>query len=381
MAGCSGARIAPAPAGESEFRTVSLEQVRPKLDEIERRYDELVAQMNDPEVCSDHQRYMAVARSKGEMEDVALAYRKYRGIVEDIPIAEEMLSGADAAERELAQEELETLKREKQEVEEAIRVLLLPTDPNDKKDVIVEIRAAAGGEEAKLFAGELFRMYMRYAERRKWKAELIDIQETGRGGVQEVTFEIRGQNAYSQLKFEGGVHRVQRVPVTESSGRIQTSTATVAVLPEVDEVEVELDEKEIKEDIYHSSSAGGQNVQKVATAIRLTHIPTGLVVQCQDERSQLQNKIKARNVLRARLYEMQLQQSNAAQAGARRSQVGTGERSEKIRTYNFPDGRVTDHRINYDVFNVPRVLDGDIQDFIDRLITADQAEKMREAGS
>lgn len=359
---------------------MSLEQAGSKLAEIEKRYDELVAQLNDPEVCSDHKRYMQVAKSKNEMEDVAVAYKEYRRIVEDIPVAEEMCGGTEGDERAMAIDELETLKRQKEEMEEKIRLLLLPKDPNDEKNVIVEIRAAAGGEEAKLFAGELFRMYSRYAERRKWKSELIDLQETGIGGVQEVTFEIHGQGAYSQLKFEGGVHRVQRVPVTESSGRIQTSTVTVAVLPEVDEVDVELDEKDIKEDVYHSSSAGGQNVQKVATAIRLTHIPTGLVVQCQDERSQLQNKIKARNVLRARLYEMQLQQSNAAMAGARRSQVGTGERSEKIRTYNFPDGRVTDHRINFDIFNVPRVLDGDIQDFIDRLIMADQAEKMREAG-
>jgi peptide chain release factor 1 len=278
-------------------------------------------------------------------------------------------------------EMLAALKQELESLEDEIRLMLLPKDPNDDRNVQMEIRAAAGGEEAKLFAGELFRMYTRYAERRKWKPEIIDIQETGIGGVQEVTFQIVGQGAFSQLKFEGGVHRVQRVPVTESSGRIQTSTATVAVLPEAEEVDVELDEKDIKEDIYHSSSAGGQNVQKVATAIRLTHIPTGIVVQCQDERSQLQNKIKARTALRTRLYELKLQQSNDAVSGARRSQVGSGERSEKIRTYNFQDGRVTDHRINKTIFNVPAVLDGDIQEFIDGLILADMAEKMREASS
>lgn len=358
---------------------MSLVQAQPKLEEIERRYQELDAQLNDPEFSSDYQRYLQAKKAQMEIEGVALAYRKYRQVLADIPEAEEMLDAAESGERELAQEMLESLKQQRDSLEDEIRLLLLPKDPNDERNVIMEIRAAAGGEEAKLFAGELFRMYTRYAERRKWKTELIDIQETGIGGVQEVTFEIIGQGAYSQLKFEGGVHRVQRVPVTESSGRMQTSTVTVAVLPEAEEVDVELDEKDIREDIYHSSSAGGQNVQKVATAIRLTHIPTGLVVQCQDERSQLQNKIKARNVLRSRLYELQQQEANAALSGARRSQVGSGERSEKIRTYHFQDGRVTDHRINKTIHNVSAVLDGDIQDFIDALILADQAEKMRES--
>ena len=361
---------------------VSLQQAKPKLDDIERRYDELGAQMNDPAFSSDYQRYLQAKKSQMEIEGVALAYQKYRQVLADIPEAESMLSSSgETGEREIGMEMLDALKHERDDLEDEIRLMLLPKDPNDDRNVQMEIRAAAGGEEAKLFAGELFRMYTRYAERRKWKPEIIDIQETGIGGVQEVTFQIVGQGAFSQLKFEGGVHRVQRVPVTESSGRIQTSTATVAVLPEADEVDVELDEKDIKEDIYHSSSAGGQNVQKVATAIRLTHIPTGIVVQCQDERSQLQNKIKARTALRTRLYELKLQQSNDAVSGARRSQVGSGERSEKIRTYNFQDGRVTDHRINKTIFNVPAVLDGDIQEFIDGLILADMAEKMRESSS
>ena len=357
---------------------MSLEAAKAKLDDIELRYDQIESQINDPEFSSDYQRYMQAAKAKIEIAEVAQAYKEYKSVLQDIPVAEEMLGMADGAEREYYQAELEASKQKRTDLEEKIRLLLLPKDAKDDRNVIVEIRSAAGGEEAALFAAELFRMYQRYAERRKWKSELIDLQESGIGGVQAVTFEIEGKGAYSQLKFEGGVHRVQRVPVTESSGRIQTSTVTVAVLPEVDDVEVELDEKEIKEDIYHSSSAGGQNVQKVATAIRLTHIPTGIVVQCQDERSQLQNKIKARHVLRARLFELQQQQAAAEMTGIRRSQVGTGERSEKIRTYNFPDGRVTDHRINTTIFNVPAVLDGDIQTFIDALITDDQAKKMRD---
>lgn len=357
---------------------MALEQAaKSKLDDLERRYDSLIAQINDPEFSSDYQNYMGAAKSKNEIEAVALAYKQYKRINADIPVAQEMANSSDGDEREMMQEELESLRCQLDVKEQEIRLLLLPKDPNDERNVIFEIRAAAGGEEAKLFAGELFRMYARYAERRKWKANILNLQETGIGGVQEVTFEIEGQGAYSQLKFEGGVHRVQRVPVTESSGRIQTSTATVAVLPEVEDVDVELNESEIVEDVYHSSSAGGQNVQKVATAIRLTHKPTGIVVTCQDERSQLQNKIKARNVLRSRLYELKQAEQNAAVAGDRRSQVGTGERSEKIRTYNFPDGRVTDHRVNKTIYNVPGVLDGDIQSFIDELTAADQAEKMR----
>lgn len=344
------------------------QQIKSKLDETEARYEGIMAQINDPDFSSDYQNYMQAAKAKNEIEAVVEAYRTYKRVLDDIPVAEEM---------EMA-DELEELKQQRDDFEERLRILLLPKDVNDDRNVIMEIRAAAGGEEAKLFASELYRLYSRYAERRKWGVELIDIQQTGIGGVQEVTFEIKGEGAYSQLKFEGGVHRVQRVPVTESSGRIQTSTATVAVMPEAEEVDVQIDEKEVEIDVYHSSSAGGQNVQKVATAIRLTHKPTGLVVQCQDERSQLQNKIKAFNVLRTRLYELELQKSQAQQAGDRRLQVGTGERAEKIRTYNFPDGRVTDHRVGVTIHNVPGVMDGDIQQFIDGLILLDQMDRLND---
>jgi peptide chain release factor 1 len=359
---------------------MALEQALGKLDDIEKRYDDLLAQINDPAFSSDYKNYMQASKARSEIEEVALAYKEYKRAVADIQTAEELISSADSSERDFYLEERDHARQKRDELAQHIRLLLLPKDPNDDKNVILEIKAAAGGQEAALFASELYRMYSRYAERRRWKTELMNLQETGIGGLQEVTFQIAGQGAYSQLKFEGGVHRVQRVPATEASGRIHTSTVTVAVMPEADEVDIQVDEKDVEMDVFHSSSAGGQNVQKVATAIRLVHKPTGIVVTCQDERSQLQNKTKAWAVLRARLYELELEKAAAEQSGARRSQVGSGERSEKIRTYNFPDGRVTDHRIGYTIHNVAAVLDGDIQDFIDRLITADQANKLGDGG-
>jgi peptide chain release factor 1 len=354
---------------------VSLEQAKEKLDALEARYEELGAQMMDPQVIADIRQYQQVHKAWSDLTPLVETYRDYKRTLKQIEDAEGLLS--DVEMRELAEAELEELKPRRDNLEGKLKLLLLPKDPNDDKNVIVEIRPAAGGEEAALFAGDLFRMYARYAERRGWKVEALNAQETGIGGFSDVVMSIQGKGAYSQLKFESGVHRVQRVPVTESSGRIHTSTATVAVLPEAEEVEVEVNPNDIEMDVYHSSSAGGQNVQKVATAIRILHKPTGIVVTCQDERSQLQNKEKAMRMLRARLYEREMQAQTSARTEARRSQVGSGDRSEKIRTYNFPDGRVTDHRIGLTIYNMTAILDGDIQQFIDNLIAADQADKLR----
>jgi peptide chain release factor 1 len=355
---------------------MALDSALSKLEALEARYEELGQQMMDPGVINDNGLYRQVSKSWSDLGPLITDYRAYRSASKELAESEELL--ADPEMRDLAQAEVERLRVEQAELEAKLRVHLLPKDPNDDKNVMVEIRPAAGGEEAALFAGDLLRMYTRYAERLGWKVELLDAQETGIGGFTGVTMSILGQGAYSRLKFESGVHRVQRVPATESSGRIHTSTATVAVLPEMEEVEVEVNPNEIQMDIYHASSAGGQNVQKVATAIRITHKPTGIIVTCQDERSQLQNKEKAMRILRAKLYDRAQEEAVATHANARRTQIGSGDRSEKIRTYNFPAGRVTDHRIGVDVFNMGNVLDGGIDTFVEALIAADQAEKLHQ---
>jgi peptide chain release factor 1 len=354
---------------------MALELPRKKLDELASRYEELGQQLMDPVVSGDPRRYRQVNQAWNDLKPVTDAYRNLLEAEKQAADAESLLGDAELG--DLAAMELSELRESVGALTEKIKLLLLPSDPNDAKDVLLEIRPAAGGEEAALFAGDLMRMYSRYAERRGWKVELMSAQESGIGGFSDVVISIQAQGAYSQLKFESGVHRVQRVPATESSGRIHTSTATVAVLPEAEEVEIEINPGEIQMDVYHSSSAGGQNVQKVATAIRILHKPTGIVVTCQDERSQLQNKEKATRMLRARLFERETELRQGERTATRRSQVGSGDRSEKIRTYNYPDGRVTDHRIGLTVHNIPSILDGDIQRFVDALVTADQAERLR----
>ena len=354
---------------------MGLEQAKLKLNALENHYNELSNKMADPEVTSDIHLYNQISKSWSDLTDIVETYQEYKRTLQGIEDAQEMLS--DSEMHDLAHADLEELKPKADELEIRIKLLLLPKDPNDDKNVIVEIRPGAGGEEAALFVGDLFRMYSCYGERKNWKIELLNAQETGIGGFSDISFCVEGKGAYSQLKYESGVHRVQRVPATESGGHTHTSTVTVAVLPEAEDVEVNIQQGDIEMDIYHASSAGGQNVQKVATAIRVLHKPTGIVVTCQDERSQLQNKEKAMRILRAKLLEREQQLQIDARVEVRRSQVGSGDRSEKIRTYNYPDGRVTDHRIGFTVYNLQAILNGDIQSFLDALSTADQADKMR----
>jgi peptide chain release factor 1 len=355
--------------------------LREKLAGIEKRYDELNNLMADPAVIADYNRLRETGQERTSLEPIVHAYHDYREALRHLDEAQSLTaSESDADLKAMADEEVTHLQEQIAQMESNIKVLLVPKDPRDDKNVIVEIRAGTGGDEAGIFAADLFRMYTRYAENHSWKSELLSSNETGVGGFKEVIFMIKGKGAYSKMKYESGVHRVQRVPVTESQGRIHTSTATVAVLPEVDEVEIDIPDKDIEIDVYKSAGAGGQNVQKNATAVRIHHLPTGIIVQCQDERSQLQNRLRAMSILRARLYKMEQEKQLNEQTAARRSQVGTGERSEKIRTYNFPQNRVTDHRINLTSYQLDSVLNGDLDEFIDELTTRDQAEKLQAAG-
>ncbi len=350
-----------------------------KLRNLEERYEELTRQMGEPEALADFQKMQALAKERSTLEDVVSIYRKLRDVEEQIDEARQLVDGDDAEMARLARDELATLEPEQERLELDLKRALLPTDPHDERNVIVEIRGGTGGEEAALFAGDLFRMYSRYAELKRWQVEVLSSNGSEKGGFKEIVFEVNGRGAYSRLKYESGGHRVQRVPATEAQGRIHTSTATVAVLPEAEEVEVDINENDLKIDIFHSGGAGGQNVNKVATAVRMTHIPSGIVVQCQDERSQLKNRVKAMSILRARLLASKEEEQAALVSDSRRSQVGTGERAEKIRTYNFAQDRVTDHRVNYTRSNLPGFLDGKIDDVIDAVATADQAQRLEDA--
>ena len=350
-----------------------------KLKLVEEKYQELDARMASSEVYSDPALVAKIAREQKELAPVVEAYRAYRKAEENAEEALVLLDGKidDPEFKEMVQQELDDAKAEVARLEEELKILLLPRDPNDSRNVIIEIRGGAGGEEAALFAQSLYRMYCMYAERRRWKTEILNINETELGGIKEVSFLIAGDGAYSRLKYESGVHRVQRVPDTEASGRIHTSTVTVAVLPEMEEVDFEVNAADLKIDTFRSSGAGGQHVNTTDSAIRITHIPTGVVVECQDERSQHKNKAKAMKILVSRLYEAEQEKQQAAQATERKSQVGTGDRSERIRTYNYPQGRVTDHRIGLTLYKIEQILNGDMDEVLDALITADQAEKMR----
>jgi peptide chain release factor 1 len=350
-----------------------------RLKALEDRYDQLTAEMADPDIASDYDSLRGRIRERESIEEVVSAYRAYRQADQELVDARQLVEeSTDPELLTLARSEVEALSERREHLAGDLKRLLLPKDPNDEKNVIVEIRAAAGGEEAALFAADLYRMYTRYADRKGWTYEVLSANQTGIQGFREVVFEVNGFGAYSRLKHESGVHRVQRVPETEAQGRIHTSTASVAVLPEVDEVEVEIDRDDVREDVYHSGGAGGQNVNKVATAIRLTHLPTGIVVTCQDERSQLKNRTKAYAILRARLYDLQQEKQLSEQSESRKAQVGRADRSEKIRTYNFPQDRLTDHRIGLTVHNLPAIMDGDLDHVIDAVATSEQARLLQE---
>lgn len=349
-----------------------------KLNEVERSYRDLEERLSDPGVASNPLEVSKLARRYAELGHVVSKYREYKEVVSKLRQAREILeSESDEEMRQLAHEELRALEPQLEELEVQIKFLLLPKDPNDNRNVIVEIRAGAGGEEASLFAAVLFRMYMRYAERKGWTTEMLSSSETGLGGFKEVIFRIEGEGAYSLLKYESGVHRVQRVPVTEASGRIHTSTATVAVLPEAEEVDVHIDPDDLKIDTFRASGAGGQYVNMTDSAVRITHLPTGIVVTCQDERSQLKNRVKAMQLLRAKLYEMELKKQEDELAAERKGQIGTAERSERIRTYNYPQNRVTDHRIGLTLYKLDQILDGDLDELIEALVMADQSERLK----
>ncbi len=352
-----------------------------KLEDLLNRMEEILKMLNEPSVTSDPAQFQKLLKEQSDLAPIVDVYREYKRCQETIADSLSMLEEENDEEmREMLKDELSTARKRSSELETQLKILLLPKDPNDEKNVIVEIRAGAGGDEAALFAADIYRMYVHYAESQRWKVETMDAEEIGIGGLKFVSFMITGRGAYSRLKYESGVHRVQRVPETESGGRIHTSTVTVAIMPEAEEVDVNLDLNDCRFDVFRASGNGGQCVNTTDSAVRLTHIPTGIVISCQDEKSQLKNKDKALKVLRAKLYDLELQKAHDAQAQERRSQVGTGDRSEKIRTYNFPQGRVTDHRINLTLYKLEKILDGDLTEIVDSCIAADQAAKLAKMG-